>query len=73
MKLTFTGLFFLAICLAGCDRQPDFSINKEDTNSLYANNPSFKNVNHRAYTYYFKGAPTAYYGISMQGKVVRPE
>lgn len=62
----------LAVFLVGCDNKPkqSFSINKNDTNSTYANNKHFKQVDHSAYTYYFKGAPNTYYGISLKGKDV---
>ena len=67
MKFFIIGLT-LVICLVGCDTKPTFSINENDTNDKYAHNKHFKNVDHRAYRYYFKGSPVSYYGIPLKGK-----
>lgn len=68
MKNIIIGLA-LATCLIGCDSaQPSFSINESDTSNKYAHNKYFKEVDHRAYRYYFKGSPTLYYGIPLKDK-----
>lgn len=72
MKQLIIGIV-LAVCLVGCGEKPKFSLNKDDTLEVYANNPAFTKIKvsltsnekekNGKFGYKFTGAPTSVYGI----------